>query len=75
MSKILAVGLNHTTAPVDLRERLAGSGFYSLVDDALDKVRQGVSTLDEMLRVLPYRYLKSAVDRAEAASSSAPPDR
>jgi type II secretory ATPase GspE/PulE/Tfp pilus assembly ATPase PilB-like protein len=55
----------------ELRERLAGEGFYSLVDDALDKVRAGTSTLDELLRVLPYRYLKSAVDRAEARAVEA----
>ena len=49
----------------DLREILAGEGFYSLVDDAIDKARKGTSTLDEVLRILPYRYLKNAVDRAE----------
>lgn len=51
----------------DLREAIADDGFYSLVDDAIDKVRQGVSTLDEVLRVLPYRYLKSTMDRAVAS--------
>ena len=54
----------------DLREMIEGRGFYSLVDDAMNKVRQGVTTLDEVLRVLPYRYLKSRIDRIEAR----PPD-
>ena len=49
----------------DLREMLGKSGFYSLVEDALEKARAGICSLDEVLRVLPYRYLKSAVDRAE----------
>ena len=52
----------------DLRELLGMQGYYSLVDDAIDKARSGISTLDEVLRVLPFRYLKSAVDRAELAA-------
>jgi len=45
----------------ELRERLADAGYKTLVDDALDKVREGETSVEEMLRVLPYRYLKNAL--------------
>ena len=50
----------------DIRETLAARGFVSLVDDALDKVRQGITSLDEVVRVLPYRTLSSMVSRRRA---------
>jgi type II secretory ATPase GspE/PulE/Tfp pilus assembly ATPase PilB-like protein len=43
----------------DIREALAHRGFKTMVDDAMDKVRDGVTSLDEVLRVLPYRYLQN----------------
>jgi type II secretory ATPase GspE/PulE/Tfp pilus assembly ATPase PilB-like protein len=40
-----------------LRRYVMGNGFRTLVDDALSKVNAGLTTIDELLRVLPYRQL------------------
>ncbi len=45
----------------ELREQRAAAGYRTMVDDAMDRVRDGQSTLEEVLRVLPYRYLKNAL--------------
>ncbi|MEL6347444.1 MAG: GspE/PulE family protein [Myxococcota bacterium] len=50
----------------DIREALFQRGFTSLIDDALNKVKAGDTSLDELLRVLPYRYLQSEISRREA---------
>ena len=44
----------HKTA---LRRYVMGNGFRTLVDDALSKIHAGITTADELLRVLPYRQL------------------
>jgi hypothetical protein len=44
----------HKTA---LRRSVMGNGFRTLVDDALSKIHAGITTADELLRVLPYRQL------------------
>ena len=43
----------------EIREKLAKRGFMALVTDAMRKVGAGVTTLDEVIRVLPYRYLQN----------------
>ncbi len=40
-----------------LRRYIMGNGFRTMVDDALSKVNAGLTTVDELLRVLPYRQL------------------
>ncbi|RKH11092.1 type II/IV secretion system protein [Corallococcus sp. CA053C] len=50
-----------TGAPVvQLRRHARARGFRTLVEDALAKVADGVTTLHELTRVVPYRYLVSA---------------
>lgn len=43
----------------DIREQLRAKGFLTMVEDAMQKVADGVTTLDEVIRVLPYRYLQN----------------
>lgn len=50
-------------APADLREHLAASGHVSLVWDALQKIKAGDTSVEELLRVVPRRMIQ-----AEAAS-------
>ncbi|MEM9557828.1 MAG: GspE/PulE family protein [Acidobacteriota bacterium] len=40
-----------------LRRAALQSGMRTLVDDAVDKARQGLVALDEVLRIVPYRML------------------
>ncbi|RYZ40717.1 MAG: type II/IV secretion system protein [Myxococcaceae bacterium] len=50
-----------TGAPVvQLRRHAMSRGFRTLVQDALEKVGAGVTTLHELTRVVPYRYLVTA---------------
>jgi type II secretory ATPase GspE/PulE/Tfp pilus assembly ATPase PilB-like protein len=52
----------------ELREKRAAAGYRTMVDDAMDRIRDGESTVEEVLRVLPYRYLKNAlVDAGRSA--------
>jgi len=44
----------------DIREKLSSHGFHSMVVDAMRKVNLGITSLDEVIRVLPYRYLKNS---------------
>jgi type II secretory ATPase GspE/PulE/Tfp pilus assembly ATPase PilB-like protein len=44
----------------ELRAYARTRGFTSMVDQALVKVNEGVTTIDEILRVLPYRLLMVA---------------
>ncbi len=50
-----------------LRDAAAASGHVGLVADGLAKVRAGLTSLDELVRVLPYRQLVTARDEAAAA--------
>ena len=45
----------------ELRAQRAAAGYRTMVDDAMDRIRDGESTVEEVLRVLPYRYLKNAL--------------
>ena len=40
-----------------LRRYVMGNGFSTMVDDAVEKVSAGVTSLDEITRVLPFRQL------------------
>jgi type II secretory ATPase GspE/PulE/Tfp pilus assembly ATPase PilB-like protein len=42
-----------------LREHLA-VGAHTLLDDALDKVEAGITTLDEIVRTVPWRVIARA---------------
>lgn len=44
----------------ELRSILRRRGRPTLLDDALDKVRDGVIDLDELIRVIPYRQILAA---------------
>jgi type II secretory ATPase GspE/PulE/Tfp pilus assembly ATPase PilB-like protein len=44
----------------ELRRRAVESGMRTLLDDALDKARQGLVPLAEVLRVVPYRMIEDA---------------
>ncbi len=51
----------------ELRQYARERGFRSLVEHALEKVDAGITTLDELTRVVPYRQLLAAA--AEAAEA------
>lgn len=53
-----AQDLLHDGAPLPtLRRHAHRAGFHSLVHDSVAKVEAGETTLEEILRVLPYRYV------------------
>jgi general secretion pathway protein E len=57
----------------EVRQRVAGRGFRTMLDDALEKARAGTTTLDEIVRVVPYRQISQArADLAADTSRSAP---
>lgn len=43
-----------------MKEHAAAHGFRGMLDDALDKVQRGETSLDELRRVIPYRHLMVA---------------
>jgi type II secretory ATPase GspE/PulE/Tfp pilus assembly ATPase PilB-like protein len=45
---------------VELRKTLHAAGMRTLVDDLLDKVEAGETSVTELLRVTPYRHLRMA---------------
>ena len=50
-------------APIaKMRSYAHGSGFQSLLHDGLSKVAQGTTSLEEVIRSLPYRYIHELVD-------------
>ena len=49
------------TIPKTPTTNRAAAGNRTMVDDAMDRIRNGESTVEEVLRVLPYRYLKNAL--------------
>jgi type II secretory ATPase GspE/PulE/Tfp pilus assembly ATPase PilB-like protein len=58
-----------------LRALLRKKGYASLVDDALEKARQGITTLDEVLRILPHRQIQAEIDSlADAGTDSSRSD-
>ncbi len=59
MQELIASG-----APaVKLREHALEKGLVPLVTDTLQKVKNGLTTLDELVRVLPYRAIVAARER------------
>ncbi len=50
-------------SPAELRQTLEASGHRSIVDDALDKIGQGLTTVDELLRAIPRRLVEAAAAR------------
>jgi general secretion pathway protein E len=50
---------------VKLRQHARAKGFRTLVEDALAKVAEGVTTLHELTRVVPYRYILTARDERQ----------
>jgi general secretion pathway protein E/type IV pilus assembly protein PilB len=51
---------------VELHRYARSRGFRSLVEDAMEKVARGDTTLHELTRVVPYRYLVGARDERTA---------
>lgn len=47
---------------VKLRAHARANGFRTLVDDGLAKVAAGITTLAELVRVVPYRHIVAARD-------------
>jgi type II secretory ATPase GspE/PulE/Tfp pilus assembly ATPase PilB-like protein len=52
-----------------LRAHARARGFRTLVEDALDKIAAGLTTLDELVRVVPYRHVVAAREERRAAVS------
>ena len=44
-----------------LRQLLFSKGHRSLIDDALLKINSGLTSVDELLRVIPYRQLQAEI--------------
>jgi general secretion pathway protein E len=59
---------------VKLRQHARAKGFRTLVDDALAKVAEGVTTLHELTRVVPYRYILTAREERQGAEAARPPE-
>ncbi len=52
------------TPTSEIRVRCEGRGFRTMLHDGIDKVAQGLTTLDELRRVLPYRaFAQSETDK------------
>lgn len=43
--------INGRAAEVRMREKATAAGFHTIMDDGIEKVRRGVTTVDEILRV------------------------
>jgi type II secretory ATPase GspE/PulE/Tfp pilus assembly ATPase PilB-like protein len=54
-----------------LRAYARARGFRTLVEDALDKIAAGVTTVAELVRVVPYRHLVAAREQRCGALSGA----
>lgn len=58
-------------SPTEMRALLEAQGHRSIVDDALDKIRAGVTTVDELLRAIPRRLVSAATQRRARAHDPA----
>lgn len=49
----------------ELRQHAHSHGFTTMLDDGLDKVSAGLTTIEELVRVLPYRHIVTGrIERA-----------
>jgi type II secretory ATPase GspE/PulE/Tfp pilus assembly ATPase PilB-like protein len=48
--------------PHEIRARARARGMRTLFDDAVAKVRAGITTLDELRRHVPYRMVAEALE-------------
>ncbi len=64
IDEVLQDAIADGAARHDLRQLLARRGFRTMTHDALDKAAQGLTTLDELVRVIPYRQI--ALTRQDA---------
>ena len=48
-------------------------GFHSLLHDAIDKVKREVTSIDEIFRVLPLRYIIEICSSLDATSEQSAP--
>jgi len=58
----------------ELRAYLRTTDFSSLVQSGLDKVREGQTTLGELIRVIPYRNLATEITSRRIRTTSGLPD-
>jgi type II secretory ATPase GspE/PulE/Tfp pilus assembly ATPase PilB-like protein len=56
---------------VKLRAHARARGFHTLVEDALVKIAAGATTVDELVRVVPYRHIVAAREEHRAAVNGA----
>ena len=49
----------------ELRRAARARGFRALIEDGLEKARMGITTLDELLRAVPYRQIKAVLDERD----------
>jgi type II secretory ATPase GspE/PulE/Tfp pilus assembly ATPase PilB-like protein len=45
----------------ELRAYAARKGIRTLLHDGIEKVKSGLTTLDEVMRVVPYRQIRAVV--------------
>jgi general secretion pathway protein E len=61
LQDLIAGGAHNT----QLRKYAREHGFKTMVDDALEKIAAGLTTLDELIRVVPYRHIVATRDERE----------
>jgi type II secretory ATPase GspE/PulE/Tfp pilus assembly ATPase PilB-like protein len=49
----------------EIRRQVRQKGYETMLDDGLTKLNEGLSSLDELIRVLPYREISIAVSEAQ----------
>jgi general secretion pathway protein E len=66
MQSLIAQGVTSS----ELRAEAHARGHTELLEDALDKVGRGLTTLDEIERIVPYRQILAARNRAHSTKTS-----
>ncbi len=61
VDEALQDAISHGESITSLRLQAREQGFRTLVEDGLSKARDGLTSLDEILRVLPYRQIKGVL--------------
>lgn len=61
LQDLIAAGSHNAQLRKYARER----GFKTMVDDGLEKIAAGLTTLDELVRVVPYRHILATRDERQ----------
>ena len=61
LQDLIAAGAHNAQIRKHARERF----FKTMVDDALEKIAAGLTTVDELVRVIPYRHIVATRDERQ----------